>query len=183
MIENCEQLPFHENILQQNIAQIYDYIMNGYDVNTKDALGRTGLYYAIFSGSLNIVKILIQAGGDYKFTDVQFDGVNLLHIASAEDHLDIVKYFVEELNFDVNAVDNKGNSSLFYAMLFESVEIAEYLICRGAKNICPITRIDSLLTHLISRLNSIKKKIQTERISSVSDIQKIKKLHDFIISC
>ena len=71
MIKNCEQLPFHVNILQQNIAQIYDYIMNGYDVNTKDVLGRTGLYYAIFSGNLDIVKILIQAGGDYKFTDVQ----------------------------------------------------------------------------------------------------------------
>lgn len=183
MIKNCEQLPFHVNILQQNIAQIYDYIMNGYDVNTKDVLGRTGLYYAIFSGNLDIVKILIQAGGDYKFTDVQFDGVNLLHIASAEDHLDIVKYFVEELNFDVNAVDNKGNSSLFYAILFEAFEIAEYLICHGAKNICHITRIDSLFTHLISRLNSIKKKIQTERTSSFNDIQKIKKLHDFIISC
>ena len=57
MIENCELLPFHVNILQRNIEQIHDYIINGYDVNSKDALERTGLYYAIFSGSLNIVKI------------------------------------------------------------------------------------------------------------------------------
>ena len=181
--DKSAHLPFHKSILNQNVKEIQMYIDAGYDVNTKDCFGRTGLYYAVFTGNLNIVKILVMAGGDYHFKDSNFDGVNLLHIASVEDHIDIVKYFVEDLKLDVNSVNNKGDSVLSCAMLFGAVEVAEYLIYHDAKNICKIGQIDILLYHLINRLNFIRKQIESGKIISFDDMQKIKKIEEFIASC
>ncbi len=182
-VDYSEHLPFHKSILNQDVEEMQMYIDVGYDVNTKDCFGRTGLYYAIFTKNLDIVKMLVNAGGDYHFVDLNFDGVNLLHIALAENHIDMVKYFVEELKLDVNSLDNKGYSVLFYAMLWEAVDIAEYLIYHDAKNMGKIGSIDILLCHLIKRVNFIRKQIESEEIVSFDDIQKMNKIEKFIASC
>ena len=130
--------------------------------------GRTALYYAIFSEKLETVKMLINAGGDYRFTDSKYDGCNLLQIA---------------LHFDVNFLDNKGVDTLSYAMLFEQVNIAEYLILHGAEKVSVLDNIDVLLVYLFKQLSILKKKIQKQKVSSLADLRKIKILTNFIANC
>lgn len=181
--QNREHLPFHRYILANNYKKIKEYIDVGYDVNTKDLWGRTALYYAIFSEKLETVKMLINAGGDYHFTDSEYDGCNLLQIAATEGHLDMVRYFVEKLRFDVNFLDNKGADTLSYAMLFEQFNIAEYLILHGAEKVSVIDNIDVLLVYLFKQLSILKKKIKKQKVSSLADLRKIKIITNFIASC
>lgn len=176
--ENQVHLSFHRYILNKQIKKIKEYFDVGYDVNVKDLWGRSALYYAIFSGDVGIVKLLIKAGGDYTFKDSYFNGASLLHFAASEGYLDIVKYLVEELYLDVNGIDNVGQNVLAYSMLFEQLEIAEYLIYHDANygNISLIENADILFVYLIKQLNKLKKNLKKKKIIPFDDMCKMQKL-------
>jgi ankyrin repeat protein len=53
-------------------------------------------------------------------------------IACADGDLDAVRYFVEEGQISVNAQDDTGYSALHAAVSYDCVQIAQYLISKGA---------------------------------------------------
>lgn len=52
----------------------------------------------------------------------------ILHIAIAEKKDDIVKFLIEECNVQVNAIDSRGCSSMYYALMNKNKKILFYLL-------------------------------------------------------
>lgn len=60
-------------------------------------------------------------------------GDTLLHYAARHGHLDVVKYFVEDLNMDVELYNNDYKRALHEASSMSHEQCVRYLIERGAK--------------------------------------------------
>ncbi|KAL6637602.1 hypothetical protein ACP70R_025174 [Stipagrostis hirtigluma subsp. patula] len=64
---------------------------------------------------------------------INFDGMGLIHVAVHLGKLEVCRYFVEELGFDVDcAAIGGGSTPLGCAALFGEVAIARYLLDHGA---------------------------------------------------
>ena len=85
------------------------------------------LYDAIVHGKLDSVKYFVERGEDL--------GLKALQVAIENDHLQIVKYFIEESGkkIDINARDSHGNALLHIAAKRNNVKIIKYLLSKGAK--------------------------------------------------
>ena len=100
------------------------------DVNCENcSLGRP-LHSAASSGSLEIVKYLVDHGADVncKITRVG----SPLHSAASSGSLEIVKYLVEH-GVDVNCKDRQNKSVIQNAVKFGSFKIVKYLFEHGAE--------------------------------------------------
>ena len=103
---------------------------NGSMLETKNDLGLSPLNLAAVNGNMDVFNYLVKAGADIKTTDRE--GSNLLHNATANNHLKLVKYLVEELKFDVNSTDNLQMTPLMFASEKGNYELLNYLIDKGA---------------------------------------------------
>ncbi len=75
--------------------------------------------------------LLVNSGADIEAKTNE--GVNLLDDAIASNRIDIVKYLVEECNFDINNPTRKsGFTPLMLAASFSLFEITDYLLKKGA---------------------------------------------------
>lgn len=113
--------------------------------------------YAIFSGDLEKLRALKEAGGDefVKQRSVK-EGWNHLHmalLAIADDDLTpiaAIKYLLE-IGVDVNAADCYGNTPLHYAARAKYVEAMELLLDYGAaKDVPNIDTVTPLRQTLLS---------------------------------
>ena len=181
-IEYMPYLPLHLCVLQGNIRKIKKYIATGYDINTPDAWGRTAVYYAIFNEDIKILKLLIEASADYHFVDSKVSGCSLLHLAATEGYLDKVKYLIETLGLSFDDIDNNNHTPLSSSMLFEQVEIAEYLIAQGAVNDYQISRMDTLMVHLAKVLQKLNKEIEKQTIVPLELLTKAQRIKNFMAS-
>ena len=181
-IEYMPYLPLHLCVLHSNIRKIKKYIASGYDLNTPDVWGRTAVYYAIFNEDIKILKLLIEAGADYHFVDSKVSRCTLVHLAATEGYLDKVKYLIETLGLSFDDIDNNNHTPLSSSMLFEQVEIAEYLIVQGAVNDYQITRMDTLMVHLVKVLQKLNKEIEKQTIVPLDLLTKAQRIKNFIAS-
>jgi ankyrin repeat protein len=110
-------------------------------INVEDKFGMTPLLYACELGHRNLAKYLIQCGADPKHHDLLGRDA-LLHAIQSKD-LNLVKYFISELNFDVNRVYEKckGYTPLFYAASADSPDLIMLLLDAGAV----INTVDNVL--------------------------------------
>ncbi|TVU45701.1 hypothetical protein EJB05_05197, partial [Eragrostis curvula] len=67
-----------------------------------------------------------------KVAEIHFDGTGLLNLAVFLGKIEVCRYFVEELGFDVDSSDMGGSAPLTCAALFGEVAVARYLLDRGA---------------------------------------------------
>ena len=81
---------------------------------------------AIRAGNLALVKRCIDKGA--KANGANDDGLTALHIASGNDHLEIVKFLIETYDVDMEAKDNNGWTALHFACVYSNLEIVKYLI-------------------------------------------------------
>ena len=113
------------------------------EILKKDEFGRNYLYDAIFTGSVEIVKTLIEFGFFPRFVD-EYTGDTIIHIAAAEGHYDLLRYMLDEWHVDINAFNKEGKTPLFYALMYfandksedlsdEHRNVCRALIKRGAK--------------------------------------------------
>lgn len=61
-----------------------------------------------------------------------FRGNTALHMASANGHVDMVKFLINELKCDINIINNSGSSALSWAALNGQKEVVSILIKNGA---------------------------------------------------
>ena len=181
-IEYMPYLPLHLCVLHGDIRKIKKYIAAGYDLNTPDVWGRTVVYYAIFNEDIKILKLLIDSGADYHFVDSKVSRCTLVHLAATEGYLDKVKYLIETLGLNFDDIDNNNHTPLSSSMLFEQVEIAEYLIVQGAVNDYQIQRIDVLLIHLTNVLKKLNKQAEKRTVVPFEILDKIRKIKNFMAS-
>lgn len=82
-----------------------------------------------------------------KFID-PVTGGSMLHVASSERHMHILKYLVVDCNLDVNILDKDNHTVLYDCMVFTQMETAVFLIENGAKNIGNVHYIEALVRYI-----------------------------------
>ncbi len=92
--------------------------------------GNTPLRFAVRSGNLAEVKILLKKGADVNAKD-ETDFMTPLHYATVYGHKEIVELLIEK-GADVNAKDETDFTTLHYATVYGHKEIVELLIEKGA---------------------------------------------------
>lgn len=84
------------------------------------------MYYAVYSGNIDVVRFLIDQGADYNITDGEGSPV---YYAFEYGYVRIVKYFVEEHGIDLMTVNECG--TLFgRAIVSGDLDTIEYLMSR-----------------------------------------------------
>ncbi|CAB4060625.1 KANK [Lepeophtheirus salmonis] len=85
------------------------------DVNIRASQhGQTALMLAVSHGRLDMVRLLVEAGGDINVRDE--DGSTALMCAAEHGHMEIVKFLLLQSDTNVNAKDNDGLTALAVAM-------------------------------------------------------------------
>jgi ankyrin repeat protein len=146
-------------ILFGKIDEVNQLIQAGVDVNERFDLGAsrdiTPLNFAVLLGSDEIAKLLIDAGAD---VDINFKGVNLLHISGLYAGNKAVTELLIANGLDVNAMsmasgETKGATPLHAAAGKGNIEAAEVLIRNGAELEARLSENQNTPLHLAVRNN------------------------------
>ena len=87
----------------------------GIDVNSSPR-NDTPLFSAANGGHLEMVRFLEKRGADVYKIDTNWRGFNPFHIAVSEGHFDVVEYFVNEREVDIEVKSNSGETPLFIVL-------------------------------------------------------------------
>ena len=102
---------------------------NRIDINFVCPLnGATALFFAAYSGNLNMFKCLVQQGANIDY--VNENGVSAFHFATKH-NLQIVKCFLQKFAANINQ-NGKSGTPLFWAAKFGNLEVVEYLVLNEA---------------------------------------------------
>lgn len=102
-------------------------------INKKNSKGVEALHYASFQGNVDIIKYLINYGGDIKALTSR--NLNVIHYAAQGNKPNsLVYYYLFHKNeIDLEKTDNGGSTPLHWASYSSSVEMAMYLLSYGVK--------------------------------------------------
>ena len=113
--------------IRGDLPELFDYLLkHRARVNTRNKNGETALSIAAYTGKLDYVKRLIDAGAE-----VNFFGWPPLSYAAYNGHLDIVDYLLKR-GAEVNATTENGSSALFFAARFGHLEVIKLLLANKA---------------------------------------------------
>ena len=99
-----------------------------FDVNLADKCGLTALHLSAQIGNYELVTYFADMGtGIHLKTN---DGVNCLHIAAEQGHLNLCKVLIEKHKFDLNMADNYGWTALHRSSKNGSYELLTYFADR-----------------------------------------------------
>ena len=100
------------------------------------------LLTAVDRGSRSTVEMLVEAGCNIDVKTI--DDKTLLHVAV--DYVHVVDYLLSLKLLDINAVDDKGDTPLHYAVLQGSIETVKLLLISNA-DVCMINYRDQSCLH------------------------------------
>lgn len=103
------------------------------NVNHLSITRSSPLRAASYIGHLDIARYLISHGADIRL--VRDGNYTNLMLSAYREHIHMVKYFIDELKCDPNEYDQDGRTTLHYAIDGGSLDIIQYLLNVGAKNI------------------------------------------------
>src|SRR5688500_16283075 len=110
-----------------DISAIQNLLMEGADINGRDAQGRTAIMAATHRNQVEVVRLLIQAGADINIRDNRLD--NPFLYAGAEGLLDILKLTIDA-GADTKLTNRFGGTALIPAAERGHVEIVQELLTR-----------------------------------------------------
>ena len=144
--ENLDTLLF-KAVKANDFEQVKTLINKGADVNETDHNGASILMWAAYSADVQIVKTLVENGADYNYKQgiiyinnekTSYYG-NLTGIAAGEGKPDMLKYFIEGLQINIDEPEYNPNTNqldgwtpLQWALSHEHMEIIKYLLEKGA---------------------------------------------------
>ena len=102
---------------------------HNFDLNLTHKCGWTALHLSAQSGNYELVTYFADMG-----TDIQLrtnDGVNCLHVAAEQGHLNLCKVLIEKHRFDLNVADNYGWTTLHRSSKNGSYELLTYFAYMG----------------------------------------------------
>lgn len=107
------------------IKQLIKY---GANVNSRDDLGRTPLFYAVLNDYTGCAVYLLKKGGNPNLYDYEKTGI--LHLVSI-DNASLIKKMIPHVQ-NINEQDDTGNTPLIHAVRFEHSGVVKKLIVGGA---------------------------------------------------
>jgi Fem-1 family protein b len=110
-------------------------VLHGANINHKTSTNSTPLRGACFNGNVEMVRYLIENGANINVANID-NSTNLI-LSVYRKHLQLTAYLVDVLGLDVNECDSDGCSPLYFAIKCGSLEIARFLLNRGARNFPP----------------------------------------------
>ena len=121
------------NLTEVSIYLI-DYFRNKFNSSTKfldylnlrNIKGYDALLYSAYRGNYTIFKKLLDNGANLNTNNIT--GLNLLHLATQENRINIITALMEKYIFDINKQDNHGNTALHWAVYFNNQQCIDYLI-------------------------------------------------------
>lgn len=121
-----EQTPLHIACFNNHTSDIIDLLITDNNINLKDSARYTPLVYAVLSGNINNVKLLLDKGAELYSTKT----LNLLHICLNKYNSDVFKLLLEkEKNIDCISING---TPLNIAIAKGNTEAANLLIEHGA---------------------------------------------------
>ncbi len=109
--------PLHYAIKLENIRIIHTLINHGADINIQDQKGETPIDIAIKTGNVALVRTFV-----FRRTD------DLIYKACAAGHLDLLKFFLDTIDFDIDSQNDCGESLLHIACNKGYMDIIKFLV-------------------------------------------------------
>ncbi|XP_048246095.1 putative ankyrin repeat protein RF_0381 [Haliotis rufescens] len=140
LIDACTvgDLPQVKYILSQDIANI----------NKRGKKGMTPAMIAAQKGHREILELLVKKGADLCLLDD--DDNSILHVASKEGNVEIVKYIHSQNIIDIESRGDYGNTPVMFAALFGKMEVLFFLVKIGA-DLSKLNEDGENILHLSSR--------------------------------
>ena len=125
--QNCLHIAAERGHL--NLCKIF---VNKHKFNVKisDYDRCTALHYATRNGSYELIKFFTDSGTDINLKTK--NGLNCLHIAAKEGHLNLCNTFINKHKFDVQIPDNNGWTALHYSAGHGSYELVKFFADVGS---------------------------------------------------
>lgn len=117
--------PFYNAAYLGDVDIVAFFLEKGVDINQH---GGAAIFYATHAGSRSLVKFLLDKGVALTNTPSK----KALLFAAADGYLDIVTMLIEKAKVDINYMTDNLKTALFQAAKTNQLEIAKYLIQKGA---------------------------------------------------
>lgn len=106
-----------------DFEKVKDCLQKGADIHAKNINSLTTLDLAVIGSNIEIIKFLY---------GLNVKGENLLHIAAANGKINVVDFFITELNLDIDEVDHLRKTPLHVAALNGHLEVVKFLLNHDA---------------------------------------------------
>jgi ankyrin repeat protein len=155
-------VPLHYACQSENEVIIEKLVQAGANIERKTTLGVPSLILAASLYKVKALKALARLGADLTVTDI--DERNLFSSAGRSGGLDLINK-VKDWGFDINMVDNNGNTCLHAAVKLDESTVVRMLVAGGASivaknregctpvHIAARLGLGECLKHLVSRDN------------------------------
>ena len=163
----CYQQFFNEKINElSNLLKKYPELLT-----VKQHYGWAATHFAVYVGSLDIVKLLIAQGVDIKAVTDNEETVLHLAVRAKKPNIELVKYLLEnkEIKQKLEAKEKNGCTAIHIAAFNRNLEILAELINQGA-DINAVTNDKETILHLASRAQ----KPNTELVKYLLENKEIK---------
>ena len=101
-------------------------------LNPISIVSGSDVFMALHKGDLIELKTLLNDRQEKNPVLVEEDGSTVIHLAAVLGHLDILKWYKEEINCtNINPEDNKGNTPLTQAIRLENLDVVEFYMDCG----------------------------------------------------
>ena len=128
---NCETMPLHCAVQDDDIEEINRYISNGGNLELKDHWGRSALFWALSKEKYHTVTLLLNAKADPNTKDE--NGISIFHQAVAWGKYDVADELLSK-GADINAMNGSEypETTLHYCVMKNKPECVIYLLEHGA---------------------------------------------------
>jgi ankyrin repeat protein len=123
-----------ERVVSGGDMEMIHYLMrNGaFDKDHRNHNGESLFHLAAYNGDVDVMRFLVDEGQVADVRAMAMDKVTPLHRAAEFNHVNAVRYLVEQ-GADIEAIDTSdGDSSLHYAVREGAMDVVHYLIAQGA---------------------------------------------------
>ncbi|KAM3611907.1 uncharacterized protein V6R79_025675 [Siganus canaliculatus] len=122
-----DRTALHYAVAGRNKEAVQLLLQRRVKVDQKDKFGVAPIHLAAWFGSLEILKLLVQAGAEQKVENEK--GLNIMHCAAINNHTEIVEYIVNDLQMkELDKDDMSGNRAFALAAEHGCVDMLDMLM-------------------------------------------------------
>ncbi|KAK2837365.1 hypothetical protein Q5P01_014577 [Channa striata] len=117
----------HYAVAGKNKEAVQFLLQRRVKVDQKDKYGVAPIHLAAWFGSLEILKLLVQAGAEQKVKNEE--GLNIMHCAAINNHTEIIEYIINDLQMkELDKDDKSGHRAFALAAEHGCVQMLEMLM-------------------------------------------------------